>query len=209
MSQFIVPAPRTSQAAPVSRARRQVAFEDVAALLIPCVHPVVEAHLIEDVRSVAAGLWTDEVQAALRLVAAAEDSDAEAEVLRLRLTSALVEKAPPSREVVKDACVVAARTMASAWLEFLGLALEGRAELRLNASLLPVRDEGLDEELWEALRASLYALPVTNDEAPAIMEEFAGKLFKGSGSITVAGRSFEIVRRQNAEPPFIARPTTR
>jgi len=189
--------------------RKRTAFDmgglstRLAEIALPLVKNALEAELLD----VGADAWKSESEQALRALLRDEvllPKGTQAARMLDSLKAELNNPSPPDEEEIHLHAQEVGRVMASAWVQFVTLALRSCDELILGESLLPSRDR-VAVELWDALRNSLNTLAVGGDEAPRIMQAFAESVVAGtSGIILPMGivldptdrPSYYIVRRQ-------------
>jgi len=169
-----------------SAKRTTMDMHQLSADLASIAQPLVKAALEAEVRSAAAEAWKEEAERALRTLL--HDAEllrsVEPEGARLLevLKQGLENPIPPDEEEIWEHAGEAGTVIASAWLQFLMLALRAQKELPLDENLLPPR-EATAEELWEALGGSFNSLAIGPYEATTIMRTFAEKIVAGSSGL--------------------------
>lgn len=182
-----IPEPQVNVAV---RSRRKRIFMDMGELstrLAGIALPVVKKALETELLDVGADAWKTEGEQALRALLRDEgllSQGPQAARLLGSLKDELKNPSPPDEEEIQLHAQEVGKVMASAWVQFIALALRTNDELVLGESLLPSREK-VAVELWDALRNSLNSLAVGGDEAPTIMQAFAAHVVARSGGVTL------------------------
>lgn len=180
--------------------RRVMEMDELSAHLAAIARPRVQAALEAEALDAGSEAWRHEAEQALGTLLRDEQllrsADAAGAQVLQALRQGIENPAPPDEEEVREHATEVGRVMASAWLQFLLLALEGKDDLLLGESLLPPRAD-VREELWEALRSPLNPLPIGADEAPGIMKAFAEQFVASAAEVELPlGLSLDVQRGQ-------------
>lgn len=169
-----------------SPCRLELEMEALSTHLAEIAHPFVKKALEAELLNVGAEAWKEEGERALRTLLHDENildayEPGAFDVLE-SLRQSLEHPIAPDGEEIHAHATEVGTVMASAWLQFLALAIRKKEELVLDETLLP-RKEEVRDELWEALRGSLNSLVIDRDEAPRIMKAFAEDVVAGTDGV--------------------------
>ena len=177
----------------------------------------VKIALERELRDAGAKAWNDEARLALAnlledpKLLTTEPADESSNLLS-ELAEGIECPRPADDEDVREHADLTGRVMASAWVQFLALALRQTAQLDLHDTLLPDMNAATDS-LWRAWRDSLNALVIGGDEAPRILKRFAGECIAEHLAVDLplgvtVRRSVHITQVQNSPFPYFATSTT-
>lgn len=156
--------------------RSAVELRPVVQALLAELRPLVEEGLRREITGYGVAAWANEARAALGMAIRDEVGDNDVDHLRAKLTQALQKPLDASKEEVDAQSAELANLMATAWVQFLDLALGARPSLDLTKELLPSKGAASDD-LWRRLRASLATSVLATDDATRVMGKAAGRLF--------------------------------
>jgi hypothetical protein len=153
----------------------------------------------------AATVWKAEAVRALGPLlrdASALDAGDGGELL-VALEQGLERPAEVTRAEIREHAAQSGRAIASAWLQFLALALGKEKELPLAESLLPADRAAVRLELWDALEQSMTAFAIGFSAVPKILQGFADGFVHGAAglklpfglNLTVGPRTPYLLRR--------------
>lgn len=187
--------------------RRVKDMDEISKQIAMVARPMVKAALEAEATDAGSVAWREEAERALGALLRDEQilrsAGAPGPQVLQALRQGLEKPVPPDENEVEEHAAEVGRVMASAWLQFLALALETKDPLDLGENLLPVRGD-VRQDLWDALRNSLNALPVGVDDAPRIMQRFAEQFVASVPAVDLPmGLALDVLR--DRKPAYVAR----
>jgi hypothetical protein len=122
--------------------------------------------------------------------------------LVVALEQGLERPAEVTRAELREHAAQTGRAIASAWLQFLALALGKEKKLALGEGLLPAERAAVRLDLWEALEQSMTAYAIGFSAVPKILQGFADGFVQGATGLKLP---FGLRLEASAEAPFLLR----